>query len=129
MKWMISLALAATMGASAFAQGGNKGGGINIPEAAERLTTRMTQELGLTTEQAAQVQAINVKFLEQTMVMRDKEADSHRGTDKAAVLEARDQELKVVLTADQFQKMKEMQGTRARTTPDGQPIKEATPVK
>ncbi|HRN36431.1 MAG TPA: hypothetical protein PLV70_07855 [Flavobacteriales bacterium] len=129
MKWMISLALAATMGASAFAQGGTKGGGINIPEAAERLTTRMTQELGLSPQQAEQVQALNVKFLEQTMVQRDQGAEGHRGVDKVAILEARDQELKAVLTADQFQKMKEMQGTRARTTPDGQPIKEATPVK
>ncbi|MBP8823685.1 MAG: hypothetical protein KBH07_08580 [Flavobacteriales bacterium] len=128
MKWMTALAFTALLAGSAAAQSKN-GEVINVAQAAERLTTRMTDELGLSPEQAQQVNAVNVKYMEKTMVMRDAKDETVDGLDKAGLLAARDQELKGVLTADQFTKMMSMQGAGPAKATSTKEVKPAAPVK
>lgn len=128
MKWMMTLALAAALAASAQAQDKDRNG-INVPEAAQRITAQMTEQLGLTTEQVAKVQALNEKFLEKTMVARDEAAKETGRQDKQAILAERERELKEVLTAEQFEKMRQAQGARPAKAPDGKQINEVAPVR
>ena len=104
MKWMTALAFSALLAGSTMAQS-KPGDGIDVAQAAERLTARMTTELSLSTDQSQQVHAINVKYLEKTMVMRDAADQTVDGMDKTGLLAARDEELKAVLTPEQFEHM------------------------
>ena len=128
MKWMMTLALAAALAGSAHAQDKDRTG-FNVPEAAQRLTARMTEELGLSTDQAAQVQALNEKYLRKTMVSREEAAGETGKPDKQAILAESERDLKGVLTARQFEKMQQMQGARPARTPEGKPINEVAPVR
>lgn len=121
MKWMTALAFAALMAGSAAAQN-RQAEGVDVAQAAERLTTRMTGELGLSAEQAQQVNTINVKYLEKTMTMRDAPNQTVDGMDKTALLHARDAELKGVLTAEQYEKMMSMKGARPAGTQPTKPV-------
>ena len=115
-------ALAALLAGSASAQS-NKGAGVDVAASAERLTTYMTTELGLSTDQAQQVKAINVKYLEKTMVMREAKDQTVDGMDKTALLDARDLELKGVLTTEQYDKMMSAKGPRpAKTAAPAHPV-------
>jgi len=75
-------------------------------ERAQLQTGRMTKDLGLTTMQASQVETINLKYAEQADALRAerqaaKEKAPKEGKGKA-LAEAKDAELKAVLTPEQY---------------------------
>lgn len=75
-------------------------------ERAKRHTERMTQELGLTAEQSAKVGDINLRYVDVLADLKasgqDKEVMKEQGK---ALRDKRDEELKLVLTAEQYAKM------------------------
>ncbi|MBL8000366.1 MAG: hypothetical protein JNL05_00270 [Flavobacteriales bacterium] len=75
-------------------------------ERAKRHTERMTQELGLTAEQSAKVGDINLRYVDVLADLKasgqDKEVMKEQGK---ALRDKRDEELKLVLTAEQYSKM------------------------
>lgn len=73
-------------------------------ERAQLQTGRMTKELSLTTEQAAKVEAINLKYANEFEAKRadqKKEREAKRAEGKA-IRDAHDAELKAVLTPEQY---------------------------
>jgi periplasmic protein CpxP/Spy len=66
-------------------------------ERAQAHTARMTKELGLTTEQAANVDAINRKYAAQTETMRTEQQQKRK-----TMREAHEAEMKAVLSPEQF---------------------------
>ncbi len=75
-------------------------------ERAKRHTERMTQELGLTAEQSAKVGDINLRYVDVLADLKasgqDKEVMKEQGK---ALRDKRDEELKLVLTAEQYTRM------------------------
>jgi len=96
---MITLLTVATM----TAQAQDKDHRTAAERAAQR-TQHMTRELGLTPEQVAQVEAINLKYAELAGTRRaEREADrAEARQDGKEAREAFQAELKQVLTEDQF---------------------------
>lgn len=77
-------------------------------ERAHMMTGKMTKELSLDTEQAAKIEAINLKYADQVEAMRaereaEREARLKDGKGKA-MREAHDAEIKAVLTPEQYVK-------------------------
>lgn len=73
-------------------------------ERAQMQTGRMTKELSLTTEQAAKVEAINLKYANEFEAKRadqKKEREAVRAEGKS-IRDAHDAELKAVLTPEQY---------------------------
>ena len=91
--------------AGAFAQDVQERAPRKTPqERAKIRTEHMTTELGLSTEQATRVEALNLKYGEEAMTMRaqhDTERDSRREQFKGR-REAYDADLKAVLTPEQY---------------------------
>lgn len=75
-------------------------------ERAKQQTERMTKELGLSTDQAAKVDAINAKYAEKADAIRAerKERMAETKGKGAALNEARMAEMKEVLTPEQYAK-------------------------
>lgn len=87
------------------AQRGNRN--INPEERAEQQTNTMNEQLSLSAKQAEKVKEINLKYANKMKEMRD----SNTGGDWSAMREAmsairqeQDNELKTVLTTEQFEK-------------------------
>lgn len=75
-------------------------------ERADAQTSRMTKELALTKEQAIKVEAINLKYAQEAEALRaEREAQREamrKGGKGKAMHTAHEEELKAVLTAEQF---------------------------
>ena len=73
-------------------------------ERAQLQTARMTKELSLTTDQAAKVEAINLKYADQIEAKRtEQKADREKmRTEGKALHDAHDADMKVVLTPEQY---------------------------
>lgn len=73
-------------------------------ERAKARTERMSKELGLTPDQAAKVEAINVKYADKAVDMRTERQAERTEVRKEgmAMRDAHDAEIKAVLTADQY---------------------------
>ena len=123
MKWIMTMALAATMAGSGYAQE-TKDRPTGTDEYAAQLTGRLTKELELTPQQAEQVREINAKYMEKMMALRAAE----EGIDPKAEKQAMNDAMQNVLTPGQFAKLQRMQAVGART-PEGAEIKAVTPVK
>ncbi len=100
---------------------------------AEDTTERMTKQLGLSEEQAAKVAVINSTYAEKMKAERaQSEADREaRKTRMRAMKDARDAELKNVLTPEQFEKMlaqREAQKERHQDKQKERPMR-AAPTK
>lgn len=75
-------------------------------ERAKARTERMTKELGLSPEQAAKVDAINLKYADKGAELRKEQeaARTEARKEAKAMRDAHDVELKAVLTPDQYTK-------------------------
>ncbi len=81
---------------------------------AERQTTHMTEKLELDDAQKSKVQAINQAFAQKMQTMRE-EAEDHRAAMREmreTVQKDRMDQLKEVLTEEQFKALEEMQADR-----------------
>jgi Spy/CpxP family protein refolding chaperone len=78
-------------------------------ERAQMRTEHMTKELGLSAEQAAKVQAINLKYADQGEELRKEREGDHAEArkDGKAMRDAHDAEMKAVLTPEQYTKWQE----------------------
>ncbi len=89
------------LSASAFAQRGELG---TPEERATRMTARMKEKLNLSAEQEAPVAAINLKYAKQNQSLLETGGRNLRTARQAqAVMKKKDEELKKVLNADQYQ--------------------------
>lgn len=91
-----------------------------VEQTAQRQTERMTEELGLDEAQSKQVYAINLKRQQQMEAFR---------TEMRKNRQAEAEQMKSVLTADQFAKWSQMQGPmpgahRGKMSKDGQGCKQ-----
>lgn len=112
-KLMTSLALAALIAGNASAQAPGKS--EKTPEErAQHQTELMTKHLGLTPEQVPQVQAINLKYVDQFGELRGRSRDEANGKKQAVkdLREQRNAELKAVLTPEQYDTMIKGQAER-----------------
>jgi periplasmic protein CpxP/Spy len=106
MKNLLAI-LALTFSLSGIAQDGEmEGKGKKTPEErAKHRTEVMTKELGLSPEQIARVNTVNITYaraIGEVKEMKDPEAKTVRSK---ALRETRDNDMKTILTADQFAKM------------------------
>lgn len=78
-------------------------------ERAAHHTERMTEKLGLSSEQEAQVEAINLKYADKIAALRSESESERKEKRKAikALFEEKDKELKAVLTEEQYQQYRE----------------------
>lgn len=76
-------------------------------EMAKQQTEHMKKSLGLTEDQAAKVEAINLKYAKQREAARETVAEKReeKRTQMTEKMEAQNNELKAVLTEEQFQKL------------------------
>ncbi|MEY3369192.1 MAG: hypothetical protein RI973_2347 [Bacteroidota bacterium] len=108
---LIALCLASTT-ASLQAQQGANGRGSDPAQRAEMQTTRMKEELGLSDKQAEKVKAINTKYANKMKELRETNRDGDRTAMREAMTSLRQEqseELKSVLTAEQFEKWQQLQ--------------------
>ncbi len=82
---------------------------------AQRMTGKMTSDLGLNADQQAKVKAANLDFVKKMQAIRnDASLDRQGKIDAMKKLGAdRNQAMKGVLTAEQYKKMEELQAARA----------------
>ncbi len=108
MRTLLStLALAAGM--SLMAQDADMDNDKKTPEErAKHRTEVMTKELGLNAEQIAKVNTINLNFARYLSEVKAIEDENSRRNRASALKTKRDEELKGVLTADQFTKMMDL---------------------
>lgn len=108
MRTLLStLALAAGM--SLMAQDADMDNDKKTPEErAKHRTEVMTKELGLSAEQIAKVNTINLNFARTTADVKAMQDESARKGRMEAVRNKRDADLQGVLTPEQFAKMKEL---------------------
>lgn len=108
MRTLLStLALAAGM--SLMAQDADMDNDKKTPEErAKHRTEVMTKELGLSAEQIAKVNTINLNFARTTADVKAIQDESARKGRMEAVRNKRDADLQGVLTPEQFAKMKEL---------------------
>lgn len=91
---------------------------------AKHRTEMMTKELGLSPEQIARVNTININFaraLSDVKKMEDGDVKKNRAT---ALKEKRDNDLKPVLTAEQFTRMNELRDKKKDQHKDKKVVKE-----
>ena len=75
-------------------------------EKAEKRTETMTQELGLSVEQTASVQVIKERFAKSMMELKQVEQAEETQKERARILRHnRDEDLKAVLTAEQYEQI------------------------
>lgn len=72
---------------------------IDFTTKAQQLTERMTEQLGLTAEQAAQVEIVNTMFMRKMMPAPGESAGPEA---RELAMKERDKELNGILTEDQF---------------------------
>ncbi|MBZ0205469.1 MAG: hypothetical protein K8H89_04035 [Flavobacteriales bacterium] len=103
-RMMIGVALAVFTLGAAHAQDKQD---MTPAERAKHQTERMTKELGLNAEQVTKVQAINAKYAEQAEAVRkERRANAESTKGKGAELQdARMEDLKAVLDAEQYEKL------------------------
>ncbi|MEO8591057.1 MAG: hypothetical protein ABI432_16885 [Flavobacteriales bacterium] len=76
-------------------------------ERAKKLTARMTKDLGLSTEQATKVEALNLRYVEQAQALhteREAQMAAQKDGKGKEMRDAHDAELKAILTPDQYSK-------------------------
>ncbi|WP_133299841.1 DUF4890 domain-containing protein [Larkinella punicea] len=89
------------LSAPSFAQRGELG---TPEERATRMTARMKEKLNLSAEQETPVAAINLKYAKQNQVLIETGGRNLRTARQAqAVMKKKDEELKKILNADQYQ--------------------------
>ncbi len=78
-----------------------------MEDRAEMRTEQMVKELGLNESQAEKVKAINAKYADKVKEHRQehKDAANERRDERMKLEDARKEELRAVLTAEQFQKL------------------------
>lgn len=107
MKKLLMLMVLAAMTATVQAQDTGK---RTTQERAHARSERMAKELGLSPEQQAKVEAIDLKYAERSQALRaEREAkeDGARKDDQGrAIRDAREVEMKGVLTPEQFSRWK-----------------------
>lgn len=103
MKKLMIIAALASMTLAAQAQEKDK---KTPQERAKMRTEHMAKELGLSPEQQAKVEAINLKYADQVEAVRsEREAERTAKREAAkAMHDAHDAEMKAVLTAEQYTK-------------------------
>lgn len=120
MKRSLIAAVALTLSFAAWAQTPQA---VDGAKQAEAITQRMTAELGLSPEQASEVEKINRELVERSIALQQATA-KQREEGNYNDLKVR---MKQVLTAEQYERYLNLQQTRATMhTPDGQEIR---PVK
>lgn len=106
---------------------GRKAGFNPDPEKkAERMTQHMTQNLGLSTEQAAKVKAVNLDFAKKHEALRSEKANGEK-PDKAAMQKLRDEHqsaVKKLLTKEQYSKLEQMKKERKAQGKKGRKMRE-----
>lgn len=106
-----------------------KGQGLgDARQHADRLTEYMAKELGLNATQVERVSVINSVFAEKLFAASQEPAEE-RTFNKADETARRNEELKAVLTAEQFGKWKELESRQTTHAPDGQEIRSVEPVR
>ncbi len=106
---------------------GRKAGFNPDPEKqAELMTQHMTENLGLSSEQAAKLKAVNLDFAKKHQALR---SDKNKGEkpDKAAKQKLRDEHqsaLKKVLTKEQYSKLEQMKKERKAEGKKGRKMRE-----
>ena len=124
----MTLMMAAFLMATATAQE-TKGEMTQLKSRAEVMTKQMTQQLGLTAEQAREVQTINVKYGDKALGIASAKATDEKPGDPEALKEM-NAALKDVLTPEQYEQwMKAQVGGTTTTTPDGRKINAVQEVK
>lgn len=121
MKYLMTLMMAVLLVATATAQE-KKGETTGSKSRAELRTQQMTQELGLDAAQAREVQSINVKYAEKITSQPSAIATDEAAVDKATAVKEFNEELKEVLTPEQYEKWMGLQTSGKSTTPDGRKI-------
>lgn len=112
---MTTLALAAGLLASPVmrAQDMDDDGGKKTPEErAKHRTEMMTKELGLSAEQVAKVNTININFARSVGDIKQIKDEATRKGRMDALKSGRDNSLKAVLTPEQFTKMTELRAKK-----------------
>ena len=105
--FLTTLALAAGIGL--MAQDADAGKDKKTPEErAAKRTEQMTKDLGLSAEQVAKVNTINLNFARAMGDVKEIKDEATRKGRSEALKTKRDTDMQGVLTADQFTKMKEL---------------------
>ena len=85
----------------------------NPADRAEQRTEQMTKELALDADQAAKVEAMNKRYAEEMRALEPTEAERQEKREKMKDIQTRrDEELKTVLTEEQYAKMMELRQQR-----------------
>lgn len=126
MKWAITLVFAAAMAGSAIAQDVKTRG---LEQEAVQLTRQMTDDLGLTPEQAKQIREVVSEHIQQAEGEHPATGDAQQPEDKTLREQRMMEAVKQVLTEDQYQKWVALREHRLGRTLDGQPIQSVTPVE
>lgn len=127
MKYLLTLMMAILMVANANAQE-KKGQTTEMKSRAEMLTESMTKELGLNSDQAVKVKAINQEYAEKAMGRASAKATEEVAPD-AGALSDMNKALKKVLTPEQYEQWIKAQTRGNGTSPDGLKINEVDPVE
>ena len=110
---------------SLLAQQGGSGRGAEPAQRAEMQTTRMKEDLGLSDKQAEKVKAINEKYANKMKEMREASRDGDRQAmreNMSVLRKEQTEELKTVLTSEQFEKWQQLQNEQRNGRPgDGPP--------
>ena len=121
MKYLMTLMMTVLMVATATAQE-KKGAMTDLKSRAEVMTKQMTQQLGLDAEQARKVQGINVKYAEKITPLPSEKATAEAPMDKATATNELNEDLKAVLTPEQYEQWLKVQAGISTKTPDGHKI-------
>lgn len=109
-----AMALALLAAPSLFAQEKGDHSDKTPEQRAAQHTKRMTRELGLSSDQTAKVQDINLRFAQSLSEVKGSTAEQGAKKEQAqGMKEKRDQELKLVLTEEQYSNMLELRKAKA----------------
>ena len=111
---LLFTALFLFMGFNADAQ--RRGGPPNAEEMANKQTEHMTEELSLSTDQVAKVEAINLDYAKRIQAAREENAGNRSAMKEimTAIENEKAAEMKTVLTEDQYKSFEEMQANQAK---------------
>ena len=121
MKYLMTLMMAVLLVVTATAQE-KKGAMTELNSRAELMTKQMTQQLGLDAEQSRKVQTINVKYTQKTTPLTAENVTDAAPIDKATAMNELNEDLKEVLTPEQYEQWMKVQADSKTTTPDGRKI-------
>jgi periplasmic protein CpxP/Spy len=126
MKKLLMIAAIFTMTfAGAFGQrghGGSKSGQQMTPEQrAEKMTTKMTDELGLSEDQRRKIYDINLENAQKRKVQREAMREEHQAkrTEMQAQNQAQNEQIEALLTPDQKTKWEEVKKENRKAIREG----------